>query len=662
MKHTALLLAVLAVLASPLHAADTLHVSADPSSGGDGQSWLASIPLATALQQAQAGDQIWMRSGVYSVDPATMPMPRGVRVYGGFAGDERLREHRDWFRRPTVITLQAAWRWANHDSTTRIDGILFRGPSGSIEIEGGQPAFYNCRFTNFDATPITARNVGRLRFEFCVFDHNRSRAVHINDIVDTPSYGYGPFFGQTLFWSNRTEGKGAGIAIESTKSNAFVQVVSCVFDSNTAQAGGGAIWAASHTYVTNSTFIRNYAGEAAPAARGHVLWVQRPMYLQNSILWNGNVSEPQRLIYADTSFMRTPVEAVGNLVESDFEFGYWTINPDVVNINDVLGPDGFFGTDDDGLRPSSQSVALDAGVIDRFVNHNNTDAVGNPRLVGRRIEMGAYEQQREGRLSPKEVMTEMQRGGLLFVFRHAKTDWGEKDRGPSPECFPGRNLILEGREQSHEIGASMVANSIPIGDSWSSPVCRCWETLKVMVGRYEVKGYWAHGDGSAIVQQRWADVKTIPTGGNRVISTHDAVVQSVFNPTLAGFDITTAEFMEGDCLILRPTGDTAAILAQWCSDTWERYRVRFPEVAVSVPMDLQDAASMHVWPNPAADHVTIKVATPQHVVLTDLLGRSVWSGWINDQHVVALSDTTGGMYMVRGAKSGGVLLQVGLSD
>lgn len=659
MNNPALLLCVFLLVVSPLQAADTLFVAADAAVGADGQSWQSAMSLEGALAEAAEGDQIWLGQGAYTLGPA-VAMPKGVRLYGGFRGDEALREHRDWFRRPTVMLLLDAWALDDHDSTTRFDGLVFQGPRGSIAINGGQPAFYNCRFTNFDATPVQASNVGRLRFEFCMFDHNRSRAVHISDIVDAPSYGYGPFFGQSLFWANRTEDQGGALLVESTKSNAFVQIVSCVFDSNHAEAGGGAIWASTHSYITNSTFIRNTAGSLAPRERGHTLWMQRPLYLQNSILWNGDLPEGERLVYADTSVMATPVEAVGNLIEQDFEFGYWTINPDVVDIDDVLGPDGYFGTDDDGLRLSSQSVALDAGVIDRFVNHNNTDAIGNPRLVGRRIDMGAYEQQREGRLAPREMMTDLQRGGLVLVFRHAKTDWGEKDRGPKPECFPGRNLILEGREQSHEIGATMVAYGVVTGDAFSSPVCRCWETLELMVGRYEVKSHWAHGDGAAGLEKRWADVRKLSPDGNRVIVTHDAVVQATFNPGLTGYDITTAEFMEGDCLILRPDGDTATVLAHWCSDTWERYRVRFPEEAVSVGSAKQTPAIINVYPNPATDHLTIKVATPQLVTITDVLGNAVWSGWVSDYRVVALSAASRGMYVVRTASGGGVLVQLGV--
>ena len=662
MNNPALLLCVFLLVVSPLQAADTLFVAADAAVGADGQSWQSAMSLEGALAEAAEGDQIWLGQGAYTLGPA-VAMPKGVRLYGGFRGDEALREHRDWFRRPTVMLLLDAWALDNHDSTTRFDGLVFQGPRGSIAINGGQPAFYNCRFTNFDATPVQASNVGRLRFEFCVFDHNRSRAVHISDIVDAPSYGYGPFFGQSLFWANRTEDQGGALLVESTKSstesNATVQVVSCVFDSNHAEAGGGAILAASDTYITNTTFIRNTAGAESSALRGHAMWVQSDVFLQNSILWNGDLTETERLLAVDTAGGGA-LESVANLVEQDFEYGYWTINPDVVDIDDVLGPDGYFGTDDDGLRLSSQSVALDAGVIDRFVNHNNTDAIGNPRLVGRRIEMGAYEQQREGRLAPAAVMNLLQQGRLVVFFRHAKTDWGQKDRGPSPECFPGRNLILEGREQSHDIGRAMEANNAPVGDAFSSTACRCWETLQLMVGRYEKKSYWAGGDSDAITEQRWTDLRTKPTTGNRLISTHDAVANAVFNRTLDGYQLTTAELMEGDCLMVLPDGDTASIVAQWCSDTWERYRVRFPEEAVSVGSAGQSADIINVYPNPATDHLTIKVATPQLVTITDVLGNAVWSGWVSDYRVLALSAASRGMYVVRTASGGGVLVQLGV--
>jgi hypothetical protein len=206
------------------------------------------------------------------------------------------------------------------------------------------------------------------------------------------------------------------------------------------------------------------------------------------------------------------------------------------------------------------------------------------------------------------------------MYRHGKTDWLQEDRGPSKECFPGRNLIFEGREQCTEIGKVYKYLQIPIGDGLSSTACRCWETLDKMLGRYTVKSHWAGGAG-ATIQQRWADLKSIPTNGNRVISTHDAVCQSVFNPDGDGTVITTAEYMEGDCLIMRPDGDTVEILAQWCSENWVRYHVRFPDDPTSVKDQISVVGNIQVFPNPSQSSFQVSIASEATVRIVDMFGR-----------------------------------------
>ena len=107
-----------------------------------------------------------------------------------------------------------------------------------------------------------------------------------------------------------------------------------------------------------------------------------------------------------------------------------------------------------------------------------------------------------------------------------------------------------------------------------------------------------------------------------MISTHDAVANLVFNPAGDGEIMTTAELMEGDALIVRPTGDTMEVIAQWCSETWERYHVRFPEDATSVEEDRQVRYdNVVVSPMPASDMVRISADRACMVRVVDMTGR-----------------------------------------
>ncbi len=649
---------VAAAVASPLHAADTLFVAAIAEPGGDGQSWNAPYRyLADALSMAADGDEIWVARGAYEVDAFSATLPKGVRLYGGFGGYETLRELRDWYRRPSVVVLNGRWTLVEHDSTTRLDGLVFRGPIGGIDVQFGQPAFYNCRFTGFEGDALVLSQTGRVRVEFCQFDHNSGRGIAIRNHQDPPSYGYGPFIGETMFLANSTEATAGGIYVGASDVAPTVQIASCVFDSNYAALGGGAIAAETPVYIVNTTFVRNSVGTDAVAGGGTSLVVSGGL-LQNSVMWNGDLPDTLKHVVQVKKDDAHTFTSTANLIEKDFDLGFWQSDPSFEDINDPMGPDGYFGTDDDGLRPSSFSVARDGGVVDKFVNHQNCDAIGNPRLVGRKVDLGAYESQRRGRLTPPEAMAELRTGTMVVFFRHAKTDWNSKDPGPSPDCFPGRNLIHEGREQSREIGKVMIAQGVPTGDGYSSPVCRCWETLDLMLGRYEKQQHWASGGGDAIAAARLQDLETIPTNGCRVISTHDAVANLVFNPAGDGEILTTAEIMEGDCLIIRPTGDTMEVLAQWCSDTWERYHVRFPDPATSVAEGPRVEGGLAAFPNPADDRVVLRTDVPMLVQITDLMGRDVWTGMVHGEVDVDTRHLAGGVYLVRSAQGPSVLLNV----
>ena len=331
-----LLFFALAAVASPLHAADTLFVSANAEPGGDGMSWDAPFrTLDVALATAVEGDEIWVARGAYPIEVAGTTMPKGVAVYGGFSGTEDLREERDWFRRPTVLALNARWTILEHDSTTRLDGLIFQGTNGGIDVQFGQPAFYNCRFTEMDGDALVLSQTGRVRIEWCQFDHLGGRGIAIRGHIDEPEYGYGPFIGECLFLSCTTQATGGAIYVGASEVEPLVQVASCVFDSNYAALGGGAIAAEAPVYIVNSTFVRNTAGDDAPEGKGLTLMVSG-MVLQNSILWNGDLpfdGTDKHVVVVQRSDDHEVV-STANLVERDFDLGFWQNDPAFEDIDD----------------------------------------------------------------------------------------------------------------------------------------------------------------------------------------------------------------------------------------------------------------------------------------------------------------------------------------
>jgi phosphohistidine phosphatase SixA len=79
----------------------------------------------------------------------------------------------------------------------------------------------------------------------------------------------------------------------------------------------------------------------------------------------------------------------------------------------------------------------------------------------------------------------LREGGNVLVVRHAKTDMLAKDArgGDFADCGWQRNLSPMGREASREMGEAVRLLTIPVGDIWSSPYCRCMDTARLAFGR-----------------------------------------------------------------------------------------------------------------------------------------------------------------------------------
>lgn len=78
----------------------TYYVKADSeitTSGSDGLSWENAITLTEALRLAKAGDEIWVKGyeditgHIYKAPKGGFVLPSGVAMYGGFAGDETIK-------------------------------------------------------------------------------------------------------------------------------------------------------------------------------------------------------------------------------------------------------------------------------------------------------------------------------------------------------------------------------------------------------------------------------------------------------------------------------------------------------------------------------------------------------------------------------------------
>lgn len=195
MKLRSLLLCVVAALvagtvASPLSAA-IRYVNQAASGGNNGTSWAnAYRELASALNAASAGDEIWVATGIYKPDyDATtgthtgnrdlrFVLKGGVSVYGGFAGSETARNQRNWATDRVILSGDIGTAGVASDNTrtlmatdttvasvrSTLDGLVFAngradnpaelgngdisGSGGALYVRGGSLTIANCVFVN----------------------------------------------------------------------------------------------------------------------------------------------------------------------------------------------------------------------------------------------------------------------------------------------------------------------------------------------------------------------------------------------------------------------------------------------------------------------------------------------------------------------------------
>ncbi len=91
----------------------------DSTKNGDGSSWADAYgDLVTALDSAEAGDQIWVVQGIYTPnnnENTTFQMKDDVAVYGGFDGTETELSDRDYESNVTILSgALADGQYATH--------------------------------------------------------------------------------------------------------------------------------------------------------------------------------------------------------------------------------------------------------------------------------------------------------------------------------------------------------------------------------------------------------------------------------------------------------------------------------------------------------------------------------------------------------------------
>ena len=207
-------------------------------------------------------------------------------------------------------------------------------------------------------------------------------------------------------------------------------------------------------------------------------------------------------------------------------------------------------------------------------------------------------------LDGQALVDALRRGGYVIVFRHAATDWSQRDQQHTPETWSSsdprvmRQLSDAGRAQARAAGAAMRALGIPVGQVLASPYRRTQETAELLgfgpvetttdvVNMYAAGQVGGRAQLVATARQRFATVP--PARTNTVIVTHGNVVQAAANITL----------QEGEAAIIAPAGaDGFAVVARMPAEAWARLAPAAPAVTTS-PLGVPSGAVCE--PTPADD-------------------------------------------------------------
>ncbi|GAB4548399.1 MAG: hypothetical protein Tsb0014_43140 [Pleurocapsa sp.] len=154
------------------------------------------------------------------------------------------------------------------------------------------------------------------------------------------------------------------------------KVVNGVFDGNSSELGGAIYNNSASPTGINVTFTNNQADSGA-AIYSYGNEDTTPTY-NNSIFWGNQGESDSDPIVNDQTYTANTIVS-HSIVEDDYDgIGVIDKNPNFVD-------------SDDNLRLKSNSPAINAGLNDPIVGLTNKDIVGNNRIVGSKVDLGAYE-------------------------------------------------------------------------------------------------------------------------------------------------------------------------------------------------------------------------------------------------------------------------------
>ena len=224
------------------------------NSHGDGSSWTNAFgSVQQALEVAQAGDAIWVAKGEYFTTSGNnrnlyFQIKDGVKLYGGFAGNESSLTQRNTNSNRTILSGEIGTSslddnaytvvyTENVGTETLVDGFIITGGTANVEQEGPSQVKESCgagwyNVANGSQSSPTIRN--------CKFVDNKAReGAGIYNLAINGECS--PIIEKTDFIQNTATLDGGAIynGAQGPNSKTAPKLKNVVFEYNIATYGGG---------------------------------------------------------------------------------------------------------------------------------------------------------------------------------------------------------------------------------------------------------------------------------------------------------------------------------------------------------------------------------------------------------------------------------------
>jgi parallel beta-helix repeat protein len=375
-------------------------VDAGATGANNGSSWVNAYKyLQDALAVAEPNDAIWVAQGTYRPDEntghpagtnnrdATFQLKNGVVLYGGFPSGGGFWENRDPNTYETTLSGDIGVA-GNKDNSYHI--VIGSGTNPSAILDG-----FTVTAGNANGSSSRVRGAGMYNspgsptITNCTFSGNSANSGGGMENISSS-----PTITNCTFSGNSTLAGGGMYNYSSSRPT----LTNCTFSGNSAYYGGGGMYnSSSSPTLTNCTFIGNntsrdgggmynfsrsptitnctFTGNSASDYGGGMYNSFSNPTLANCILW-GNTATSGLQIYNSSS---TPTVSFSNV--QDGWAGTGNIDADPCFVDDA--------NKDYHLKPDSPCI--NTGDPNYIPEPNETDLDGLPRIIGGRIDMGAYE-------------------------------------------------------------------------------------------------------------------------------------------------------------------------------------------------------------------------------------------------------------------------------